>query len=267
MRVIVVDDERIAVDAVLLALKGMDFVSESVGFTSPQKALEDFREHGAQVALLDIQMGRTSGLSLAKSMKDIDPRVRIIFVTGYAEYAVDAFAVNASGYVMKPIKPAKLAAEFDKLLNPPPPVARPDAKRLRVQCFGHFEAFADGQPLAFPRQKSKELLAFLVDRCGARVTMPEIASALWEDGMYDTSRNNQIHSFLSDLIKALDAVGAGDVLLRQRNGLAVIPEKLSCDYYDCIGGDPAAINAYNGEYMSQYSWAEFTTGELTMKYR
>jgi hypothetical protein len=44
--------------------------------------------------------------------------------------------------------------------------------------------------------------------------------------------------------------------------IAVVPDEIDCDYYDWLKGKPAAINAYRGEYMVQYSWSEFTNSQL-----
>ena len=43
---------------------------------------------------------------------------------------------------------------------------------------------------------------------------------------------------------------------------AIVPAKIKCDYYDFLEGQPTAINAFMGEYMLQYSWAEETGGSL-----
>lgn len=42
----------------------------------------------------------------------------------------------------------------------------------------------------------------------------------------------------------------------------ICPEEVSCDYFDWCEGKLSAINQYHGEDMAQYSWAEFTNGEL-----
>jgi two-component system LytT family response regulator len=60
----------------------------------------------------------------------------------------------------------------------------------------------------------------------------------------------------------LERVGAADVFLKARNSFAVARDKLDCDFYSFLRGDSAAVNAYFGEYMTQYSWAEMTLGSL-----
>ena len=62
--------------------------------------------------------------------------------------------------------------------------------------------------------------------------------------------------------KALAAVGADDVLIKMWNVWSVDTGKINCDYYDFLRLDMSATNNFRGEYMTQYSWAEMTTGNL-----
>ena len=65
-----------------------------------------------------------------------------------------------------------------------------------------------------------------------------------------------MRNLISDIRKTLRGCGAEDVLVGKRNQYAVDPTKLDCDYYRYLEGDEQAVNAYLGEYMKQYSWAE-----------
>lgn len=95
--------------------------------------------------------------------------------------------------------------------------------------------------------------------------MAEIASILWEDGIYSRSRLNQIHTFYADLKRALAKAGESDVLVKQWNSLSVNVDSVDCDYYRFLKGDISAVNAFMGEYMTNYSWAELTVGTLVQK--
>ena len=53
-----------------------------------------------------------------------------------------------------------------------------------------------------------------------------------------------------------------DILIRRKNNIAIRTELLDCDYYRMLEGDMAAVNAFRGEYMVNYSWAELTAGTL-----
>ena len=82
-------------------------------------AVETARENGCDVLLTEIDMGKngTGGIELARQIKEINPRVNIIFITVYPErdYAKDVLRLRASGYVRKPFSAAELKKEFDNL--------------------------------------------------------------------------------------------------------------------------------------------------------
>ena len=121
--------------------------------------------------------------------------------------------------------------------------------------------YVNGEKLAFKRSKTKELLAFLVDRNGAGVTVAEIGVALWEKDEEQKS-HNYIHQLFRDLRQSLETVGVEEIFERNNYFYSINPEKIDCDYYTYLKtGKPP----FRGEYMSQYSWAEQTCGLLWEK--
>jgi two-component SAPR family response regulator len=185
--------------------------------------------------------------------------VNVIFATGYNEYAGEAMNMHASGYLMKPITAEKVRRELDDLRHP---VEETRAKRLFVRCFGNFEVFVDGKPIRFGRGRTKELLAYLVDRRGSVVSNNEIEAVMWEDASVDRSIHSYLRTLTADLRKSLEREGITDVLIKRRGALGVDPATFDCDFYEFLEGNASAVNAYKGEYMSQYSWAEITLGQL-----
>ena len=140
------------------------------------------------------------------------------------------------------------------------PSALPD--RLTVRCFGHFEVSYQGKPVIFERRQSKELFAFLIDREGAPCSAEEIAAALWENETDMQAARTRIRKILSDLKATLHAIGFNDVLIRERRQLAIRPDLIDCDYYRMKEGDMDALNAYRGNYMVDFSWAELANARL-----
>lgn len=134
--------------------------------------------------------------------------------------------------------------------------------KIRVHTFGNFDVSVDGKPLVFERKKAKELFAYLVDRGGAGATTAEIAAVLWEDRAYDKGIRSQTTRTISVMRKALVRNGIGDILVKSWNSLAVDPDKLICDAYAYTKGEEWAIKSYHGEYMKNYSWAEFSNGKM-----
>lgn len=78
-------------------------------------ALEEIAVHKPDIAFLDIRMPGLTGLHVAAALKDCSPLTRIVFVTAYQQYAIDAFEKGAVDYLLKPIQPERLAATVARL--------------------------------------------------------------------------------------------------------------------------------------------------------
>ena len=78
-------------------------------------ALEAIAAHKPDLAFLDIRMPGLSGLEVATALVDAGLRTEVVFVTAYDQYAIDAFERGAVDYLLKPIKPERLAATVDRL--------------------------------------------------------------------------------------------------------------------------------------------------------
>ena len=256
MIAIAVDDEPLMLGALTKAIKVSPDITSVADFTSCEDALDFIKSTPADIAFLDINMRGMGGLSLAEKIIGFCPDCKIVFCTGYEEYAIQAFKLHASGYLMKPISAKDVQAEIDNIKG-----IRQNQKPLAVKCFGNFEVYTKGEKLTFKRSKTKELFAFLVDRNGAGVTVAEIGVALWENNE-DQKNQNYIHQLFRDLRQSLEAIGMDEIFERNNYFYSINPEKLDCDYYAYLKtGKPE----FRGEYMAQYSWAEETCGLLWEK--
>lgn len=259
MKIIAVDDEKLALDTLVDSIGKTVPEAETVGFRRPEEALAYVSANPCEIAFLDIKMRGMTGLELARRLKEIRGDINIIFVTGYSEYSMDAFRLYASDYLLKPATPDAVRQGMEHLRTPVRPAR---SKRIRFQCFGNFEVYVDNKPLVFGRAKAKELLAYLVDRMGASATMGELMAAMWEEGPDTPSRQSNLRNLIADLKNVLSDAGAANIILKSRNSIALDCDAVDCDYYDFLRHIPYAVNAYHGEYMTQYSWAEITTAVL-----
>ena len=253
MKIIAVDDEPIALEGLLDAIREAAPTAQLNGFEYPEDALAFVDENDCNIAFLDVEMAGMSGVELAAQLKLRNPDINIIFATGFGEYRKEAYDLHASGYLTKPITVEKVKKELADLRRPIEKSAC-----LRVQAFGNFEVFVDETPIAFKYSKTKELLAYLIDRKGALCTLAELQAVLFED---EGGHEAYMKSLRRDLIGILTLLGCENAIVQQRGKLGVIPERVECDYYDwCNGKLKNAV--WRGEYMVQYSWSEYTAGLL-----
>ena len=255
MRMLCVDDEPLMLIMLEKAIREAAPDADIHAFRYQEDLLEDAKKNGCDVAFLDIHMRGMNGVELAKELKAVNPKMNIIFVTGFSEYTGDAMKLHASGYIMKPVTAEEVKRELSDLRFPIAP--KKDAL-LRVQCFGNFDVFLpSGEHMHFERSRSKEIFAYLVHKCGSSCTIKEIAAILFEDEMYDQKQLNYMQQLTHSLMKSLRAVGAEAAVVKNFNALAVNPDVIDCDYYRFKELDAGAVNSYENEYMSQYYWADF----------
>ena len=257
MIAIAVDDEALMLGALVAAVEASPDIASVAKFSDCESALEYAQNNPIDVAFLDINMRGMGGLALAEKIVAARPGCKIVFCTGYEEYAIPAFKLRASGYLMKPISAEDVQAEIDNIKG-----VRAQEKLLTVNCFGDFEVYAKNEKVVFKRLKSKELFAFLIDRKGAGMTAKQICAVLFPENTDDTKNSAYLRQLVMDLKNTLKLVGAENVLCHETPCYRVDTSLLKCDYISYLEtGKPE----FHGEYMSQYSWAEETCALLLFK--
>ena len=257
MIAIAVDDEALMLRALVRAISVSPDITGVFKFSDCEKALYFVKDNPVNVAFLDINMRGMGGLALAEKIVAVRPDCKIVFCTGYEEYAIPAFKLHASGYLMKPISAEDVQCEIDNIKG-----LRKKEKLLSVKCFGNFEVYAKEEVLQFKRSKTKELFAFLVDRKGGSMTAKQIRAVLFSDNTDDTKNVAYIRQLILDLKNTLKMVGAESVLCHDTPYYRIDTNGIKCDYFTYLEtGKPK----FHGEYMSQYSWAEETCAMLQFK--
>ena len=257
MIAIAVDDEALMLGALVSAIEASPDISEVNKFSNCEKALEFAKENHVDIAFLDINMRGMGGLALAEKILSASPDCKIVFCTGYEEYAIPAFKLHASGYLMKPISAEDVQGEIDNIIG-----VRHKERQITVKCFGNFEVYVKNQKLMFKRLKTKELFAFLVDRNGAGMTAKQICAVLFPDDTDDNKNAAYLRQLVLDLKNTLRSVGAESVLCHETPCYRIDTSLIRCDYINYLeSGKPE----FHGEYMTQYSWAEETCAMLQFK--
>ena len=268
------DDEEISLMCREAVLDSMDDVDKVLTFSNAEDTIDYFKTGKADAAFLDIQLylsgGTLNGLMLAAKIKELCPDCHVVFVTSCPEYAVDAFKLHVSGYIVKPVTREAARKELDYIIMEKRAASnargfieeKEEEPKVRVQCFGNFEVFWKNKPVVFQLSKAKELFAYLVHRKGASVSMAELAAVLFEDKEDGLSVQSQIRNLVASMRKTFSSLGCPDLFNKSRGYISIKTDLINCDYYSFMNGDSDAINEYSGEYMAQYSWAEFTVGYL-----
>lgn len=126
LNVVLVDDESLARAELRRLLKPFEHINIIAEAENAKQAKQIFVNENVDVAFLDIEMPGQNGLELAEELAAMDSNTtQVVFCTAYDEFAVDAFALNACDYLMKPINPDRLQqclAKFDQV--------RPEATTL-----------------------------------------------------------------------------------------------------------------------------------------
>ena len=138
MRILCIDDEPLMRQMVEMAVREARPDADVRVFERQADLVMDAETNGCDIALLDIHMRGLNGVDLARLLKMTNPKMNIIFVTGFSEYAGEAMQIRASGYIMKPITKEKVEEELANLRFPIIPKKN---ALLRVQCFGNFDVF------------------------------------------------------------------------------------------------------------------------------
>lgn len=167
MKAILVDDDENAIKVLSSLLAAYDDVKIVGSYTKPEAALAEIAKVKPDVIFLDIEMGYIDGLTMADLFNQ-QHFVDIIFVTAYAQYAVQAFDVNAIDYLLKPVQKKRLDQAIERLK-----VARKarvinhsaietKSQFLSIVSFDHMEVLnQDGKAMVWRTKKARELFYFL----------------------------------------------------------------------------------------------------------
>ena len=258
MNVIYVDDEMPALDNFRMTVKNFSMVKNLQVFLGGEEAISWACRNPVDVAFLDMEMQGMNGLEVAKELRKVNRDIRIVFVTAYEQYALQAFGVDAIGYILKPYSRKEVRKELEKAacFRPFP------QKRVSIQTIPDFVVYVDGERLVLGRAKTEELLALLVDHGNGGITTGEMISCLWPGRSSDENTQSLCRMTYKRLVDALREVGIEDIIASDGRKKYIVTEKVECDLYRILAGDREALKSYCGEYMREYSWAEVRNAQL-----
>ena len=192
--------------------------------------------------------------------------VRKLFATGEAEFTYFDMTQNAYRRI-KAICSQKntdgIVKTYVMLYNVGTKAEPKPEPAVRIRTFGYFDVFVNDKPIAFRNEKSKELLALLVDRQGGFVSSEEAISFLWEDEPASSVTLARYRKVALRLKNMLEEYGISDVVESVNGKRRIATDKVRCDLYDYLSGQEEYTQLFKGSYLTNYSWGETTLAELT----
>jgi two-component system, LytTR family, response regulator len=113
LKVLIVDDERLAREGIKLMLSDDSLVMEA---RNGREAVAKIREEKPDLVLLDVQMPRMDGFGVVEAV-GADKMPAVIFITAHDQYAVRAFEISAVDYLLKPVTEERFRIAFARARN------------------------------------------------------------------------------------------------------------------------------------------------------
>ncbi len=213
MRVLVVDDEKLARDR-LIRMVGTISDYEVVGeAASGMDAVSQTMEKDPDIVLLDIRMPGMDGMEAGKKISELPSPPAIVFCTAFGEHAIDAFDVNAAGYLLKPVRRETLSDTLGKI-----------GKVNRVQMKS-----VSGDEVEKPRARTH--ISAKTRRGIELIPLNEIRYFL-ADHKYVTVRHENGEVLIDDTLRELEDEFGERVVRIHRNALVMV------DYLEGLERDP-----------------------------
>lgn len=216
MRVLLVDDEQLALDrlcALFADIDGIEIVGQARDGDSALAAIDQLLP---DLVILDIQMPGRSGLRTASEMPE-DKRPEIIFITAHEQYAADAFDVDAADYLLKPVR-------FDRLRQA---VNRARRRReIQVQAERADALAGEVEALKTHATTAHDAGFWVPERHGQRRVPIDSISWIEAARDYVLLHTDTRSHMLRTTMQALEEKLAGTVLVRVHRSAFVRPDKV-----------------------------------------
>ena len=252
MNIICVDDE-------LLALQNFTFIMQNIlpeqkvhTFTDGEKAIEFIGNEKIDIAFLDINM-HPNGIEMGKRLKKMNPDVKLVFITAYNNYAFEAFQLDVVDYLLKPYDQAQVRRTLVKLGLVDENKRNKKIYFSTMPCFG---LFVNDERVLIRGSRIKEVLAYLVSVEGREVSNRELLENVWNVDKIDDGSLVLARMTIKNLYEKLKEYGIEEILIIDYGVYCLDARKFSSDLQELRNGNQTVINAYDGMFLEEYSWAE-----------
>ncbi|WP_195574406.1 response regulator [Paenibacillus sp. 1001270B_150601_E10] len=283
MKVIIVDDERLAIKVMEKLLSEQTIVAgqlEVVGtFQNPAKALEAVQHETVDIAFLDIEMPLIDGFHLAEQLLQLKPHLQIVFVTAYKDHAIKAFELNALDYLLKPVNVKRLSVTLERILHysskdegvAPSRHASIQPTLCCLQRMQYIDASGVVHEFQWRTLKAPELFAYLIYHRDKTVSKEALIDLLWSE--YDTKKSTtQLYTAIYQIRKILKSSGLDLSIKYQDEGYRLVWGNVTLDVEEwerkasealpvseaTLEEHLSIIEQYSGHFLEEhrYLWAE-----------
>ncbi|NEU60911.1 response regulator [Paenibacillus sp. ALJ109b] len=299
MKAIVIDDEKPAQLHLERLLRSDGRITPVQCFSTARAGLDFLAKERVDVVFLDIGMPEMNGLEAAEYIQQLDSSIRIIFITAYADHAVEAFELQALDYVLKPVSSVRLGKTIDRIaagmIASSPQVAATaevqeseavelDTRVPGLLTFKHLDIYRsldqEAQKHKWRTAKSQELFAFMFHHRGDWVSKEILLDKLWADVSQEKGLTH-LHTSVYQIRKLLKEWNMTGKLEYNMNRYRLLSGNLVSDVeqfeqsmaYDTVTSDNVdqlrdIVPLYRGDYLEEhdYRWAQAKARELKSKY-
>ncbi|MEK3916091.1 response regulator [Paenibacillus sp. FSL H7-0331] len=186
MKIMLVDDEALALNQIHRMLSGYSKLSVVGSFRNAREAIARMPELQPDVIFFDIHMPGLSGIDAVELAREACPGVDIVFITAHQEYAIQGFDLNAVDYLLKPLLQARLDQTIMRLMQRKlyKPEAIQSTAPSRILCFRSLRFQRSGGSPEIPKWrtlKTQALFAYLLHHRGNIVRKETILEQLWPE--------------------------------------------------------------------------------------
>ncbi len=232
MKIMIIDDEKPALDELCFFLKDYP-VKEIKTYMNPLTAVKEIAGFRPDIVFIDIELPQMNGIDFGDEVRSVNQSTCIVFVSAYSQYALEAYRVHPSDYVIKPINASYFQNTMKHIMHVLTLRKKENEGSLpRIQCFGKLEVYdKNGRPVKFATKKTKELLAFYLVNTDRIIYRNELLMQLFPGTNPEKALNN-FYVSLHRLRKALELSGLErDEIIITENGISFIKEGV-CPYVD-----------------------------------
>lgn len=289
MKAILIDDEKPALQHLerLLAKDGRLQITGK--YTSARLGLQHLQQEKADIVFLDIGMPEMNGLEAAEHIMGVDRSIRVVYITAYSDYAIEAFELNAVDYLLKPVTAQRLSKTLERLVSreeqadnaPAAPAAGAHPCILSFKRLEFMDRGEPGRKTQWRTSKAQEVFALMLHYRGQWILKDRIVDLVWPDFKPEKAVTN-LHTSVYHIRKLLKAWGMDVAVEFAQERYRLVIGEVALDVEQFMRGwrseaveneqewesREAVLALYRGDYLGEhhYDWAETQRKELQTRY-